>query len=168
MELDPYKPLVTYDNVAEIGKIRKYAPHAGLVLRPEGAQHRRHGRAVLKFGGGPGRGRGPDRAAHNAGLVVEGLSFHVGSQPPITRTSCRPCNLRPSSSSEARSAASKMNLLDIGGGFPAPYDAATSGRFRRAGPADQRRIRRLFPPEMEILAEPGVSWSPPPPRSSPR
>src|SRR5512146_2200261 len=29
-ELDPYKPLVTFDNLAELHKIRQYAPHAGL------------------------------------------------------------------------------------------------------------------------------------------
>src|ERR1044071_4709818 len=33
VELDPYKPLVTYDNHAEIVKLKKYAPHAGLMLR---------------------------------------------------------------------------------------------------------------------------------------
>src|ERR1035437_6554672 len=33
IELDKYKPLVTYDNADEIWKVRKYAPHAGLVLR---------------------------------------------------------------------------------------------------------------------------------------
>ena len=32
-ELNPYKPLVTYDNRAEIDKIRRYAPQAGLILR---------------------------------------------------------------------------------------------------------------------------------------
>ena len=31
--LDQYKPLVTYDNLTELEKIRKYAPHAGVVLR---------------------------------------------------------------------------------------------------------------------------------------
>src|SRR5579859_5961901 len=31
--LDRYKPLVTYDNRAELKKIRQYAPHAGVVLR---------------------------------------------------------------------------------------------------------------------------------------
>ncbi len=31
--LDEYKPLVTYDNVEEIRKIKKHAPHAGLALR---------------------------------------------------------------------------------------------------------------------------------------
>jgi hypothetical protein len=33
VELDPYKPLMTYDNHAEIAKIKKHAPHAGLILR---------------------------------------------------------------------------------------------------------------------------------------
>ena len=32
-QLDPYKPLVTYDNHDEVIKIARYAPHAGLVLR---------------------------------------------------------------------------------------------------------------------------------------
>src|SRR5258708_12420950 len=31
--LDRYKPLVTYDNLAELKKIRRFAPHAGVVLR---------------------------------------------------------------------------------------------------------------------------------------
>src|SRR5215471_9656241 len=31
--LDQYKPLVTYDNPAELEKIARYAPHAGVVLR---------------------------------------------------------------------------------------------------------------------------------------
>jgi hypothetical protein len=31
--LNPYKPLVTYDNIEEIKKIKKYCPNAGLVLR---------------------------------------------------------------------------------------------------------------------------------------
>ena len=31
--LNQYKPLVTYDNLTELRKIRKYAPQAGLALR---------------------------------------------------------------------------------------------------------------------------------------
>src|SRR6266478_6287915 len=31
--LDRYKPLVTYDNLIELQKIKQYAPHAGVVLR---------------------------------------------------------------------------------------------------------------------------------------
>jgi ornithine decarboxylase len=32
-QLDPYKPLVTYDNYEEVIKIARHAPHAGLALR---------------------------------------------------------------------------------------------------------------------------------------
>jgi len=32
-KLDQYKPLVTYDNIDELYKIKKHCPHAGLVLR---------------------------------------------------------------------------------------------------------------------------------------
>src|SRR5882762_1135910 len=31
--LDKYKPLVTFDNLTELEKIKKYAPHAGVVVR---------------------------------------------------------------------------------------------------------------------------------------
>ncbi|NYT16693.1 MAG: type III PLP-dependent enzyme, partial [Methanomicrobiales archaeon] len=31
--LDQYKPLVTFDNIEELKKIKQHAPHAGLVLR---------------------------------------------------------------------------------------------------------------------------------------
>ena len=31
--LDQYKPLIDYDNLDELRKIKRYAPHAGLVLR---------------------------------------------------------------------------------------------------------------------------------------
>src|SRR5437763_16199802 len=33
LALDQYKPLVTYDNLAELEKIKQLAPHAGVVLR---------------------------------------------------------------------------------------------------------------------------------------
>src|SRR5438128_2108907 len=33
LELDRYKPLVTYDNLIELKKIKQFAPHAGVVRR---------------------------------------------------------------------------------------------------------------------------------------
>ncbi len=47
-----------------------------------------------------------------------------------------------------------MNLVDIGGGFPAPYDA-TVRPFRELARIINSEIKRLFPKEIEILAEPG-------------
>jgi ornithine decarboxylase len=48
----------------------------------------------------------------------------------------------------------QVKILDIGGGFPAPYDAQ-SKPFRQLAKLLNAEFDRLFPPEMEILAEPG-------------
>ena len=47
-----------------------------------------------------------------------------------------------------------MNLLDIGGGFPAPYDD-TVKPFRELAALINRELDRLFPKNIQILAEPG-------------
>ena len=53
-QLDAYKPLVTYDNEMEIGKIRKYAPHAGLALRLRVPNTGAMVELSSKFGADPG------------------------------------------------------------------------------------------------------------------
>src|SRR6266404_7065685 len=78
--LDQYKPLVTYDNAAELEKIRKYAPHAGLVLRLRVPNTGSMVELSSKFGCDAGEAVDLIEGAFNLGLVVEGLSFHVGSQ----------------------------------------------------------------------------------------
>ena len=79
-KLDPYKPLVTYDNLEEIGKIAKHAPQAGLVLRLKVPNTGAMVELSSKFGCDPGQAVSLIEAAHARGLTVEGLSFHVGSQ----------------------------------------------------------------------------------------
>jgi ornithine decarboxylase len=87
--------------------------------------------------------------------VVEGLSFHVGSQTTNFDNYVQALNLAANVFHEAKArGASKLNLLDIGGGFPAPYDA-TVKPFRELARILNREIDRLFPKEIEILAEPG-------------
>src|SRR5438874_2916793 len=78
--LDQYKPLVTYDNLAELKKIKLYAPHAGVVLRLRVPNTGSMVELSSKFGCDPGEAVDLIRAAFGMGLVVEGLSFHVGSQ----------------------------------------------------------------------------------------
>ena len=62
LALDQYKPLVTYDNLNELKKIRQYAPHAGVVLRLRvpntGSMVRtvQQVRLRRRRGGGPGGG----------------------------------------------------------------------------------------------------------------
>ncbi len=154
-QLDRYKPLVTYDNLEEIKKIKKHAPRAGLALRLKVPNTGAMVELSSKFGAAPGEAVDLILAAEKEGLTVEGLSFHVGSQTTNFDNYVQALNLAAGVFNEARArGATRMNLLDIGGGFPAPYDE-TVKPFRELARILNREIDRLFPKEIEILAEPG-------------
>ncbi len=153
-KLDPYKPLVTYDNFEEIRKIRKYAPHAGLALRLRVPNTGAMVELSSKFGASSGEAVELIEFAHKSGLIVEGLSFHVGSQTTNFENYVQALNLASGVFREAADRGFKMNLIDIGGGFPAPYDAQVQP-FKTLAKRINAELERLFPPDIEILAEPG-------------
>ncbi|HXR45901.1 MAG TPA: type III PLP-dependent enzyme [Candidatus Limnocylindrales bacterium] len=154
-QLDQYKPLVTYDNYEEIKKIKKHAPHAGLALRLMVPNTGAMVELSSKFGASPGEAVDMILEAGRVGLTVEGISFHVGSQTTNFDNYVAAINLSANIFKEARDRGyTKMNLLDIGGGFPAPYDA-TVKPFRELAKVINRELDRLFPKNIQILAEPG-------------
>lgn len=153
-ELDPYKPLVTYDNLEEIGKVRRHAPHAGLALRIRVPNTGSMVELSSKFGAAPGEAADLIAAGFDAGLTVEGLCFHVGSQCTNFDNFVQALNMSAAVLEEADSRGYKMKLLDIGGGFPAPYDGGIKP-FRELARILNAEFKRLFPKELEILAEPG-------------
>jgi ornithine decarboxylase len=153
-ELDQYKPLVTYDNFEEIKKVQKYAPRAGLALRIQVPNTGAMVELSSKFGAPSGQAVSLIEAAHEAGLIVEGLSFHVGSQTTNFENYVQALNLAAGIFTEAKHRGFPMKLLDIGGGFPAPYDSAVP-RFEALARRINAELDRLFPPPIEILAEPG-------------
>ncbi len=155
IELDPYKPLVTYDNFAEIGKIAKYAPHAGLILRIKVPNTGAMVELSSKFGADPGEAVALVKAAHDAGLTVEGVSFHVGSQTTNFENYVQALHVAAGIFQEAWARGfDKMIQLDIGGGFPAPYDENVRP-FRELADTLNAEFDRLFPEKVAILAEPG-------------
>jgi len=154
-ELDAYKPLVTYDNAEEIRKIKKYAPNAGLALRIRVPNTGAMVELSSKFGAASGEAVDLILEAVKSGLVVEGLSFHVGSQTTNFENFVQVINLAADIFREAGDRGyKKMNLLDIGGGFPAPYDESVKP-FKILAQRINAELDRLFPKEVEILAEPG-------------
>jgi ornithine decarboxylase len=154
-ELNPYKPLVTYDNHEEIRKIKKHAPQAGLALRLKVPNTGAMVELSSKFGAAPGEAVDLILAADKVGLTVEGISFHVGSQTTNFKNYVAAINLAANIFKEAKDRGyTKMNLLDIGGGFPAPYDD-TVKPFRELASIINRELNRLFPKNIQILAEPG-------------
>jgi ornithine decarboxylase len=153
-QLDQYKPLVTYDNHEEVLKIAKHAPHAGLVLRMRVANTGSMVELSSKFGAVPSEAVDLISFAHNNRLEVEGLSFHVGSQCTNVQNYIQALQTSAEVFAEAKARGFEMKLLDIGGGFPAHYDT-TVPAFRSVAKAINTELDRLFPPPVEILAEPG-------------
>jgi ornithine decarboxylase len=154
-QLNQYKPLVTFDNLEEIRKIKQHAPNAGLALRLRVPNTGAMVELSSKFGAAPGEAVDLILAADKVGLVVEGISFHVGSQTTNFENYVQALSLTAGVFKEAKDRGyAKMNLVDIGGGFPAPYDASVKP-FRELAKVIRTELDRLFPPEIQILAEPG-------------
>ena len=153
-ELDRYKPLVTYDNHEEVKKIAKHAPHAGLALRMRVPNTGSMVELSSKFGALPGEAVELIEYAHEHDLVVEGLSFHVGSQCTNPQNYIQALHLCAGVFAEAKSRGFELKLLDIGGGFPADYDDSVP-EFAGLAKSINHELDRLFPEPIEILAEPG-------------
>ena len=152
--LDRYKPLVTYDNLNELKKIRQFAPHAGVVLRLRVDNTGSQCELSSKFGCATGEAVDLIKAAFAMGLVVEGLSFHVGSQCTNFQNFVQALNAAAAVMRESKSRGHEIKILDIGGGFPAPYNKHVRP-FRELARVINAEIDRLFAPNIQILAEPG-------------
>jgi ornithine decarboxylase len=152
--LDRYKPLVTYDNLNELKKIRQFAPHAGVVLRLRVDNTGSQCELSSKFGCATGEAVDLIQAAFAMGLVVEGLSFHVGSQCTNFQNFVQALNAAAAVMRESKSRGHEIKILDIGGGFPAPYNKHVRP-FRELARVINAEIDRLFAPNIQILAEPG-------------
>jgi ornithine decarboxylase len=152
--LDEYKPLVTFDNQAELRKIKQYAPHAGVVLRLRVPNTGSMVELSSKFGCDPGEAVDLILEAFKLGLVVEGISFHVGSQCTNFQNFVQAIDISAAVMKEAKSRGHEIKILDIGGGFPAPYNRHVKP-FSALARKINAEIDRLFPEDIQILAEPG-------------
>jgi ornithine decarboxylase len=152
--LDKYKPLVTFDNRVEIGKLQQHAPHAGLLLRIRVPNTGSMVELSSKFGCDPGEAVALVEEAQNAGLAVEGLSFHVGSQCTNFENYVQALNMSAAVWREAKSRGFDLKILDIGGGFPVRYNRHVPA-FSLLARRINTEVDRLFPKKVEIIAEPG-------------
>ena len=164
--LDQYKPLVTFDNLAELQKIRQYAPHAGVVVRLGVANTGSQCELSNKFGCPPGEAVDLIVAAFKLGLVVEGLSFHVGSQCTNFENFVQALNAAAAVMKEARERGHELKILDIGGGFPAPT-TNTSAPSANSPASSTRKSTVCSPRIFRFSPSRAVFWSQPQPRPSP-
>ena len=153
-QLNQYKPLVTFDNLTELKKIKQYAPQAGVVARIRVPNTGSMVELSSKFGCDPGEAVDLIHAAFGMGLVAEGISFHVGSQCTNFQNFVQALEFSAAVMNESKSRGHELKILDIGGGFPAPYDKHVKP-FNLLARKINAEIDRLFPKDIQILAEPG-------------
>jgi ornithine decarboxylase len=153
-QLNQYKPLVTFDNLTELQKIKQYAPQAGVVARIRVPNTGSMVELSSKFGCDPGEAVDLIHAAFGMGLIAEGISFHVGSQCTNFQNFVQALEFSAAVVNESKSRGHELKILDIGGGFPAPYDKHVKP-FNLLARKINAEIDRLFPNDIQIVAEPG-------------
>jgi ornithine decarboxylase len=153
-KIKQYKPLVTYDNSAELKKIKEHCETAGLVLRLKVPDTGSQVEMSSKFGAEPADAQNLIQEAFDLGLAVEGISFHVGSQCTNFDNFTEALAITSVIFNDARKKGFNVNLVDIGGGFPVPYDPQVP-EFAKLADILNSEFKRLFPDDIEILAEPG-------------
>jgi ornithine decarboxylase len=88
------------------------------------------------------------------GLTVEGLSFHVGSQCTNFDNYTSALHITSELFLDCRKKGYNLKIVDIGGGFPAAYDLQVP-KFEKLAKIIDSECTRLFPKDIEIIAEPG-------------
>ncbi|MGB7582621.1 MAG: type III PLP-dependent enzyme [Sedimentisphaerales bacterium] len=149
-----YRPLVTFDSEDELKKIREYCETAGLVLRLKVPDTGSQVEMSSKFGAEPGDAYNLIKQAFDLGLVVEGLSFHVGSQCTNFDNYTAALTITSQIFNHSRQNGYNLKIVDIGGGFPVPYDSQVP-KFGKLTAVINAECERLFPGDIEIIAEPG-------------
>jgi len=153
-KINKYGPLVTYDNLEELKKIREYCRKAGLILRLKVPDTGSQVEMASKFGAEPGDASNLIKKSFDLGLKVEGLSFHVGSQCTNFENYISALSITSEILKEARKKGYELDIIDIGGGFPALYDSNVP-RFEKLAVILNEEFDRFFPEDTEIIAEPG-------------
>jgi ornithine decarboxylase len=153
-KIKKYRPLVSYDNAEELKKIKEHCSTAGLVLRLKVPDTGSQVEMSSKFGAEPGDAVHLIQKAFEAGLVVEGLSFHVGSQCTNFDNYTAALSITSDIFHDCRKKGYDLKIVDIGGGFPVPYDAEVP-QFAKLAKLINAECERLFPENIEIIAEPG-------------
>ena len=154
IKIRKYNPLMTFDNYEELKKIKETCDVASLVLRLNVPDVGSQVEMSSKFGADPVEGAKLIKEAHDMGLNVKGLSFHVGSQCVNFDNYIIALTLTSDLLNDCRKKGYNLNLVDIGGGFPVTYDH-DSPSFENLAKILNFEMDRLFPKDIRYIAEPG-------------
>ncbi|MFP4522220.1 MAG: type III PLP-dependent enzyme [Fibrobacterota bacterium] len=148
--------IMTFDNEQELRKIADNYPGASVMLRIKVTNLGSVIELSRKFGAEPERSLALLKTAAEFGLCPFGVSFHVGSQCTDIRTYSTALEISSEIFKEAEAEEIKLEMLDIGGGFPIRhFDNDTHPTLRGLSDLIRKELKRLFKPGIRIIAEPG-------------
>ncbi|XP_078729875.1 ornithine decarboxylase-like isoform X1 [Lampetra fluviatilis] len=148
--------LMTFDNDAELHKVARINPNARLVLRIATDDSKSMYKLSRKFGASVESTHQLLETAQGLGLLVVGVSFHVGSccQDVVTYTEAI-ANARQVFNNAAELGL-RLTLLDIGGGFPG-HNGESKFTFEEIAAVVNSALDTHFPAGcgVNIIGEPG-------------
>ncbi len=147
--------LMTFDSEYELNKIARFAPGARVLVRIKVPNVGSMVELSLKFGAEP-----PDAIpflikALRLGLKPAGLSFHVGSQNVHIENYLDALEIASIIFKDAQLKQIPLEILDIGGGFPIKHFDYEKDLFAMTASSINKELQRLFPENIQIIAEPG-------------
>ena len=147
--------LMTFDNEPELYKIAKHAPGSRVLARLKVGNIGSIVELSLKFGADQDQIVPMLVKCRWLGLKPEGISFHVGSQCTNIDNYLRAFEAVSDIIEEAAKHDLKIKTINIGGGFPIKHFRDDRTGLETIAPRLRREMDRLFPKDIEIIAEPG-------------
>lgn len=144
-----------YDNALELQKMRLHAADANLLLRVAMSSASSLINLSAKFGCAPAEAVELLQKAREMGLTVRGIAFHVGSQTTSPEDYDRALRRVREIWDEAAAAGIELEVLDIGGGMPAPYREAILTLDAYCAAVSQSLERHFGDLNIRLIAEPG-------------
>jgi ornithine decarboxylase len=143
------------DSVEELFRVADEAPGSCVYVRLATGGHDSVVPSEGKFGVDATAARDLMRLARDLGLVPYGVTFHMGSQTLQPAAMERPLDDVATLMAGLRRDGIRLEMVDVGGGFPAVYDVPVPS-LALFGDIVQKRVAEL-PYPVEVYAEPGRS-----------
>ncbi len=147
--------MMTFDSEYELNKIAQYAPKAKVLVRIKVPNVGSLVELSLKFGAEPVDAIPFLIKAIRLGLKPVGVSFHVGSQNTHVANYLDSLEIASIIFKDARLKQIPLEILDIGGGFPIRHFDQEKDLFGQTATHINKELNRLFPGDVQIIAEPG-------------
>lgn len=152
--------LSVFDSINELDKIKVFHPLCKLLLRIKVDDSKSVCRLNSKFGADTSDMSNIDtilRYAETSNLIVIGVSFHVGSDCGEPTQYYEAIKLAKQVFEIGVKHGFRMNMLDIGGGFPGKHGETNYELFENICENVNKGLGEFFQdiPDLKVIAEPG-------------